>query len=182
MDTPSNDLSDYNGKYFKRNTKRDLTYFSVDTPRDRYPHVILHMTTNCSDGVYGPCVDRARIQYFNPGWTTSPNPDASFNLPIDLGGKGPWLQTDLPDILIIQNGTLTVPSTIQGGGRRPTGRTPKPHVSAKASTKWLPTSRTVTLKGTVRKLWRSAKDASVTAVKRIVKAADGSKKVRFQRV
>jgi len=47
---------------------------------------------------------------------------------------------------------------------------------------WIQTSRTVTVKGTVRKLWRSAKDASLLAVKRIVKAADGSKKVRFQRV
>ena len=50
------------------------------------------------------------------------------------------------------------------------------------SPKWLPTNRTVKHKGVVRKLWKSAKDASVLAVKRIVKAADGSKKVRFQRV
>ena len=51
-----------------------------------------------------------------------------------------------------------------------------------APPKWLPTSRTVTLKGASRKLWRSAKDASVLAVKRIVKAADGSRKVRFEKV
>ena len=48
--------------------------------------------------------------------------------------------------------------------------------------KWIPTNRTLKHKGVVRKLWRSAKDASVTAVKRIVKAADGSKKVRYERV
>ena len=48
--------------------------------------------------------------------------------------------------------------------------------------KWLPTSRTVKHKGAVRKLWRSAKDAAVQAVKRIVKAADGTRKVRYERV
>ena len=62
------------------------------------------------------------------------------------------------------------------------------HAPRKPAPKWLPTSRTVKHKGTGgkktinRKLWRSATDASVLAVKRIVKAADGSKKVRFQRV
>ena len=48
--------------------------------------------------------------------------------------------------------------------------------------KWLPTTSSVKHKGAVRKLWRSAKDATVLAVKRIVKAADGTRKARFERV
>ena len=48
--------------------------------------------------------------------------------------------------------------------------------------KWLPTTRTVKHKGAVRKLWRSSKDASVLAVKRIVRAADGTRKARFEKV
>ena len=66
----------------------------------------------------------------------------------------------------------------QQGGRRRIATNRK----SSAAPKWLPTQRTVKHKGAVRKLWRSTKDAAVLAVKRIVKAADGSKKARFQRV
>ena len=62
---------------------------------------------------------------------------------------------------------------LKGGAKRPT------------TAKWLPTSRTVKHKGAVRKLWRltgSAKDAAVLAVKRIVRSADGTRKVRSERV
>ena len=48
--------------------------------------------------------------------------------------------------------------------------------------RWLPTTRTVVHKNTVCKLWRSANDTSVLAIKRIVKAADGSRKARFEKV
>ena len=64
----------------------------------------------------------------------------------------------------------------QDGGSRMT----RPRSAKKPA--WLPTSRSVVHKGASRKLWRSAKDAAVTAVKRVVKAADGSRKARFERV
>ena len=48
-----------------------------------------------------------------------------------------------------------------------------------AAAKWLPTGRTVVHKGVTRKVWVSAKDATVKAVKRVVKSADGSRKVRY---
>ena len=48
--------------------------------------------------------------------------------------------------------------------------------------KWLPTDRTVVHKGKACKLWRSAADPSVLAVKRMVKAADGTRKCRFEKV
>ena len=47
---------------------------------------------------------------------------------------------------------------------------------------WLPTDRKATHKGRQRKLWRSAKDASVLAVKRVVKAADGTRRYRYEKV
>ena len=50
------------------------------------------------------------------------------------------------------------------------------------SSKWLPTKRTINYKGTVRKIWCSAKDTSVMAVKRIVTSANGIKKARFERL
>ena len=70
---------------------------------------------------------------------------------------------------------------IEGGSGARKQRRNKPK-ALKESAAWLPTNRTVKHKGVVRKLWKSAKDASVLAVKRVVKAADGSNKVRFQRV
>ena len=76
---------------------------------------------------------------------------------------------------------IPIQARTQGGARR-TAKRASGSTRTSMAPKWLPTSRTVTLKGTVRKLWKSAKDASVLAVKRIVKAADGSKKARFQRV
>ena len=36
--------------------------------------------------------------------------------------------------------------------------------------------------GASRKVWRSAKDAAVLAVKRVVRAADGTRKARFEKV
>jgi len=54
-----------------------------------------------------------------------------------------------------------------------------------AAAKWLPTSRTVVHRGATRKVWVSAKDAAVKAVKRmhrVVKAADGSRKVRYEKL
>ena len=64
----------------------------------------------------------------------------------------------------------------QGAKKRPAKAQRSP------TARWLPTARTVKHRGAVRKLWRSAADASVLAVKRIVRAADGSRKARFERV
>jgi hypothetical protein len=58
------------------------------------------------------------------------------------------------------------------GGRRAMSRAPK----------WQPTQRSVVHKGRSRKVWRNAHDASVFAIKRAVKAADGSRKFRFEKI
>ena len=61
------------------------------------------------------------------------------------------------------------------GGQRAASKKP-------TAAKWQPTGRTVKHKGAVRKLWRSTSDASAVAVKRIVKSADGTRKVRYERL
>jgi len=48
--------------------------------------------------------------------------------------------------------------------------------------KWVKTTETVRHKGATRPVWRSAKDAAVRAVRRLVKAADGTRKVRYERL
>ena len=51
--------------------------------------------------------------------------------------------------------------------------------------KWLPTSRSVLHNGMLRKVWtlvRGAKGGPVHAVKRMVEAADGSRRARYERV
>ena len=64
------------------------------------------------------------------------------------------------------------------GGRKSRGKS----TTQSKSAKWLPTNRTVTHKGKSRKVWRSAKDASVHAVKCAVKTTDGTRKYRYEKV
>ena len=58
----------------------------------------------------------------------------------------------------------------------------KPVQAKRPAAKWMPTEHTVLHKGCRRKLWRSSNDAAAFAVKRIKKATDGSRTVRFERV
>lgn len=51
----------------------------------------------------------------------------------------------------------------------------------KGGAKWIATDRKVTYKGKTRREWRSSKDGA-RAVKRLVKAADGVRRYRFERV
>ena len=64
------------------------------------------------------------------------------------------------------------PNFVSWGGEKKKKSTPK-----RFKCKWLPTLLTVEHKGTTRKLWRSSTDDSMPchAIKRIVKAADGSR-------
>ena len=61
------------------------------------------------------------------------------------------------------------------------GRSGKTRV-AQTQSKWLPTRRSIHHKGALRKVWTDSRNAAVLAVKRIVKAADGSKKTRFEKL
>ena len=89
-----------------------------------------------------------------------------------------WLQehggntvNEFPDVFSPAANAVDAVPAAGGSGQRKRG--------SKASAKWLPTGRTVVHKGVTRKVWVSARDATVMAVKRVVKSADGSRKARY---
>ena len=90
--------------------------------------------------------------------------------------------------VFISEATLSRPSSLYreeplqprvGGGRK-VGRGGAKPAKAKPAAKWVATGRKVLHKGAQRQVWRSSGDPSKLAVKRVAKAADGSRKVRYE--
>ena len=74
-------------------------------------------------------------------------------------------------------GGIVQSSGVEGGAAK-RGTPP----TAKKDAKWIATDRKVTYKGKVRRVWHSVKDKGARAVKRLVKAGDGVRRYRFERV
>ena len=91
------------------------------------------------------------------------------------------IHSQLDSIVVTLETMKTMPYEGPAIGGRATSRRPSSKSAGRAP-KWLPTSRTVVHKGKSRKVWRSAKDASVHAVKCAVKTTDGARRYRYEKV